>query len=133
MSMDLFEIDDAAKFAWRGLLVVGAVTVAVFTVVTLVFWVHGMVAQPVFSPTSTAIVGQPRSSSEWLVVALLLGAIAASGAIVLGLLVLGLVVTLAVALKGLEARRVSSLSVEKLSLRARLAAEDSIRRRGNAP
>lgn len=127
MTADLFDFDDWGTFLLRGLLVVGAVALTVFVVVTLAFWVHGLVAQPVFSRTTAVVVAQPQTSLEWLGHALVLGAVCAVGAVVLGLFVLGLGAVLAVFGQGMEARQVSNLSIAEISAQARRAAEAGIR------
>lgn len=127
MNTDLFEFDDWGTFIWRGLLIVGAVALGVFVVVTLGSWLHNVISEPVLSRTTTAIFTQPRTASEWLTLSLVLGVFFGLGALALGSLVLCIGAVLAILGQGLEARRVCTIPIADLSSQARRAADSGIR------
>ena len=84
MNISLFDFDDWGAFARRGLLIVVVSALGVFVVATLVLWIHGVWSEPTLSPTTTSIIAQPRTASEWFGLALVTGTLFGIGALNLG-------------------------------------------------
>ncbi len=132
MEFELLDFDDWGRFTLRGLLLVVALTVVAFVGITAVFGIHGLLTQPQFGSSTTAIVAQPRSPSQWFGLAALFGVMGAMATFVVGLAGLGLAAFLIVLGKAAEAREVMHTSTAHLAIKQRRRAEKIVKGGENA-